>query len=80
AAVALVGAGTAGVVIVRRQLAPLARVSAAAQQVADLELDRGEDRHHPHERVVDVGGRQPRDHGFAGDMGREGDHAIAAQP
>lgn len=41
-AVALVGAGTAGVVIVRRQLAPLARVSAAAQQVADLELDRGE--------------------------------------
>lgn len=42
AAVALVGAGTAGVVIVRRQLAPLARVSAAAQQVADLELDRGE--------------------------------------
>lgn len=42
AAVALVGAGTAGVIIVRRQLAPLARVSAAAQQVADLELDRGE--------------------------------------
>ncbi|MFB1297612.1 sensor histidine kinase [Mycobacterium sp. pW049] len=42
AAVALVGAGTAGVVIVRRQLAPLARVSTAAQQVADLELDRGE--------------------------------------
>lgn len=42
AATALVGAGTAGVVIVRRQLAPLARVSAAAQQVADLELDRGE--------------------------------------
>ncbi|WP_048474084.1 sensor histidine kinase [Mycolicibacterium chlorophenolicum] len=42
AAVALVGAGTAGVVIIRRQLAPLARVSAAAQQVADLELDRGE--------------------------------------
>ena len=42
AAVALVGAGAAGAVIVRRQLAPLARVSAAAQQVADLELDRGE--------------------------------------
>lgn len=41
-AVALVAAGTAGIVIVRRQLAPLARVSAAAQQVADLELDRGE--------------------------------------
>ena len=42
AAVALVAAATAGIVIVRRQLAPLARVSAAAQQVADLELDRGE--------------------------------------
>ncbi|ORV83657.1 sensor histidine kinase [Mycolicibacterium iranicum] len=42
AAVALIGAGTVGVVIVRRQLAPLTRVSAAAQQVADLELDRGE--------------------------------------
>ena len=42
AAVALVGAGTAGAVIVRRQLEPLAKVSAAAQQVADLELDRGE--------------------------------------
>ena len=34
--------GDGGLVIVRRQLAPLARVSAAAQQVADLELDRGE--------------------------------------
>ncbi|MEW5808535.1 MAG: HAMP domain-containing sensor histidine kinase [Actinomycetota bacterium] len=42
AGVALLGAGTAGAVIIRRQLAPLARVSAAAQQVADLELDRGE--------------------------------------
>lgn len=42
AAVALAAAGTAGIVIVRRQLAPLARVSEAAQQVADLELDRGE--------------------------------------
>ncbi len=42
AAVALAAAGTAGIVIVRRQLAPLARVSDAAQQVADLELDRGE--------------------------------------
>ncbi|CAN3130165.1 putative sensor histidine kinase TcrY [Mycobacterium sp. smrl_JER01] len=41
-AVALVAAGAAGVVIVRRQLEPLARVSAAAQQVADLDLDRGE--------------------------------------
>lgn len=42
AAVALMAAGGAGAVIVRRQLAPLARVSEAAQQVADLELDRGE--------------------------------------
>ncbi|MBV5245684.1 MULTISPECIES: sensor histidine kinase [Mycolicibacterium] len=42
AVVALMAAGTAGAVIVRRQLAPLARVSEAAQQVADLELDRGE--------------------------------------
>jgi two-component system OmpR family sensor kinase len=42
AAVALAAAVTVGIVIVRRQLAPLARVSAAAQQVADLELDRGE--------------------------------------
>ncbi|MGB2922238.1 MAG: HAMP domain-containing sensor histidine kinase [Mycobacterium sp.] len=41
-AVALLAAATAGIVIVRRQLEPLARVSAAAQQVADLELDRGE--------------------------------------
>ena len=31
-----------GVVIIRRQLEPLSRVSAAARQVADLELDRGE--------------------------------------
>ena len=42
AGVALLAAAAAGVVIVRRQLDPLARVSAAAQQVADLELDRGE--------------------------------------
>jgi two-component system OmpR family sensor kinase len=41
-AVALVGAATASIVLVRRELAPLARVSAAARQVADLELDRGE--------------------------------------
>jgi two-component system OmpR family sensor kinase len=41
-AAALLGAGAAGAIIVRRQLAPLARVSEAAQQVADLELDRGE--------------------------------------
>ncbi|MDY6998229.1 MAG: HAMP domain-containing sensor histidine kinase [Actinomycetota bacterium] len=42
AGIALLGAAAAGAVIVRRQLAPLARVSTAAQQVADLELDRGE--------------------------------------
>ncbi|MCH9730920.1 MAG: HAMP domain-containing histidine kinase [Actinomycetia bacterium] len=42
AAIALMAATTAGIVIIRRQLAPLARVSAAAQQIADLELDRGE--------------------------------------
>lgn len=42
AAVALVAAAMAGIVIIRRQLEPLARVSAAAQQIADLELDRGE--------------------------------------
>jgi two-component system OmpR family sensor kinase len=41
-AIALVGGTTAGVVIIRRQLAPLSRVSEAARQVADLELDRGE--------------------------------------
>jgi len=41
-AVALVGGTTAGVIIIRRQLAPLSRVSEAARQVADLELDRGE--------------------------------------
>jgi two-component system OmpR family sensor kinase len=41
-AVALVGGTTAGIVIIRRQLAPLSRVSEAARQVADLELDRGE--------------------------------------
>lgn len=41
-AVALIGGTTAGVLIIRRQLAPLSEVSAAARQVADLELDRGE--------------------------------------
>lgn len=41
-ATALVGATTAGILIIRRQLAPLASVSDAARQVADLELDRGE--------------------------------------
>jgi two-component system OmpR family sensor kinase len=42
AAVALIGATTAGILIIRRQLAPLSRVAAAAREVADLELDRGE--------------------------------------
>ncbi len=42
AAVALIGGTTAGIIIIRRQLAPLSTVSEAARQVADLELDRGE--------------------------------------
>ncbi|MCW2686643.1 MAG: signal transduction histidine kinase [Mycobacterium sp.] len=42
AAIALVAATTAGIVIIRRQLAPLSRVAAAASAVANLELDRGE--------------------------------------
>ncbi|KUI30879.1 histidine kinase [Mycobacterium sp. IS-1742] len=42
AVIALLGAAAAGVWIIRRQLAPLSRVSAAAREVADLELDRGE--------------------------------------
>ncbi|MCV7280470.1 HAMP domain-containing histidine kinase [Mycolicibacterium flavescens] len=41
-ATALIAATTAGLFIIRRQLAPLSRVSDAARQVADLELDRGE--------------------------------------
>ncbi|BBY14766.1 sensor histidine kinase [Mycolicibacterium litorale] len=41
-AIALIGATAAGVWIIRRQLAPLSRVSATAREVADLELDRGE--------------------------------------
>lgn len=41
-AVALVAATSVGIVIIRRQLAPLARVSAAAREVAELDLDRGE--------------------------------------
>lgn len=40
--VALLAATTAGIILIRRQLAPLSRVSAAAREVADLELDRGE--------------------------------------
>jgi two-component system OmpR family sensor kinase len=42
AVVAPLAATIAGMVIIRRQLAPLARVSAAAGDVAELELDRGE--------------------------------------
>lgn len=41
-AVALTAATLVGTWIIRRQLAPLARVSAAARDVADLELDKGE--------------------------------------
>ena len=40
--IALVAATTAGILVIRRQLGPLSRVSAAARQVAVLELDRGE--------------------------------------
>ena len=40
--VALIAATTAGILIIRRQFRPLTTVSAAARQVADLELDRGE--------------------------------------
>ncbi|MFC7677128.1 sensor histidine kinase [Mycolicibacterium sp. GCM10028919] len=39
---ALLAATIAGILVIRRQLAPLSRVSAAARAVADLELDRGE--------------------------------------
>ena len=42
AAIALLAATIAGMLVIRRQLAPLSRVSAAAREVADLELDRGE--------------------------------------
>ncbi|OMB94020.1 two-component sensor histidine kinase [Mycobacterium sp. NS-7484] len=42
AAIALIAATTGGILVIRRQLAPLSRVSAAAREVADLELDRGE--------------------------------------
>ncbi|BBX15434.1 two-component sensor histidine kinase [Mycolicibacterium duvalii] len=42
AGAALAVAAGAGAVLVRREMAPLERVSDAAQQVADLELDRGE--------------------------------------
>jgi two-component system OmpR family sensor kinase len=42
AGIALAAAIVAGIVIIRRQLAPVSRVSAAARDVANLELDRGE--------------------------------------
>ena len=42
AATALIGGTTAGILIIRRQLAPLAKVSDTARRVADLDLDRGE--------------------------------------
>lgn len=41
-AAALAAATAAGIWIIRRQLEPLSRVSAAARKVADLELDKGE--------------------------------------
>ena len=41
-AIVLIAATLAGIVIIRRQLAPLSRVSEAARQVADLDLDHGE--------------------------------------
>jgi two-component system OmpR family sensor kinase len=42
AAIALLAAGIVGLLVIRRQLAPLSRVTAAARDVAGLELDRGE--------------------------------------
>jgi two-component system, OmpR family, sensor kinase len=42
AGIALVAATAIGIVLIRRQLAPLSRVSAAARDVANLELDKGE--------------------------------------
>ncbi|MFZ0834221.1 MAG: HAMP domain-containing sensor histidine kinase [Mycobacterium sp.] len=42
AIVALAAATAAGIVIIRRQLAPVSRVAATARDVADLELERGE--------------------------------------
>jgi two-component system OmpR family sensor kinase len=40
--IALLAAGIAGLLVIRRQLAPLSRVTAAAGDVAGLELDKGE--------------------------------------
>lgn len=42
AVIALIAAATAGVLVIRRQLAPLSRVTTAARDVAALELDKGE--------------------------------------
>jgi two-component system OmpR family sensor kinase len=42
AVIALIGAATAGLLVIRRQLAPLSRVTSAARDVATLELDKGE--------------------------------------
>lgn len=42
AATSLIVAAAAGIVIIRRQFAPLSRLAAAAHRVARLELDRGE--------------------------------------
>lgn len=42
AGVALLAATAAGIVIIRKQLAPVSRVAATARDVANLELDRGE--------------------------------------
>ncbi|MCW2511128.1 MAG: signal transduction histidine kinase [Mycobacterium sp.] len=42
AVIALLAAATAGILVIRRQLAPLSRVTAAARDVAGLELDKGE--------------------------------------
>ncbi|MDP9168469.1 MAG: HAMP domain-containing histidine kinase, partial [Actinomycetota bacterium] len=42
AVIALLAAATVGIWVIRRQLAPLTRVTAAARDVAALELDKGE--------------------------------------
>ena len=42
AVVALTAAATAGILVIRRTLHPLTRLSQAARNIADLELDRGE--------------------------------------
>lgn len=42
AVIAMLAATTAGILVIRRQLAPLSRVTTAARDVAGLELDKGE--------------------------------------